>query len=1157
MSLRVFQPIAQLTAVLGAAICLVFCLRLNTKAADNADRDPSDNGIYIDSVQTYDEATLQQQLTTATNNLQKLNAFDQMTLTKQVGQVQGGSSNQSTNALTINGPGGTASPAQSPTAPSLPSTPAVSSGDFLNEQLQLGLQIINMQLLLGGSLEGQREQGPGIARNRATLGFPIYIRVPQGFKYQGAVAEVEVTVCGPQNTSAYGSPTLVLLLPQEKTYNVASIVSKGTSIGGGSIASVVNAGGSFLRSHQTYYLVQDQDTLAMQRPTRGACVGGRVPITFAWQFRPVLGQKIVRGGLRQTFAQISLPTSETILVNCPSVVRVRTGWRRYDLQTGRVGAPIDPFRERELEVNDVGIATPSSVSALDNGGGTLTVTMRGAFNAGKKVRIGPTVLDESSPGFELADRYIKFKADALSLALYGAVLINKNGLETEIKYDPNGQSLKFNRYLECEAGPPPLISLAVQGKKGPGDPKGQAGQSLELTISGKGSQFMDGNVTFTQPDFFAQGVTDSPVFATSVKVKDADHLIVDLSILPRPFVQLGTYYVTVPTRIGFVKAGSFEVVDSSAHREDPPPADNQSAPWTLKPGEGQRGQTVTLVLTRAAGGFDPSMPPDVKFVNSPVTAGTVTVRDANTISFPVTIPPDAPVSRVDLMLTIPGVGNPVALQGAFVVNIADVVITSYSDTTSLVRLALDAAEQRPTGPSQPDVVVVGTMVYGLRDSPYYERGDDYRSILVPNELLRGAHKIFWKNLVSARKHEYTISFDSPSITGISEFVISSITPISSSGGSGGANAPAAVTSNVTVTTGSVAVTGTALVTIGNGTPSIASISPASGAVGPNPIRVLITGAFTHFTRSSPSVTFSDSNVTAQVVEVDDTHLKIDVSVKAGAQPGPLNVTIQAGPETVVGPGIFTVTKAGTSPAANPTMPSIVAVTPASFLPGETHANVIITAENTQFSAASTVTSSNPGITASNPQFDATKPSQLSVTLNVSSDALSAAAGSSPPAAPAKAANTYAITGSHLTGLEILRPSVEVTPHGDTLATFSLTDDQVKEYKNILVRHGTEYKVQALPASTAAPTPTPPPALKDQAGPINSDSTTPVVVFGNGMNQVVAVKYLDTSLPFTATSDTSLTIQKLPVLTPPGIEVVFEYADKSLKPYKIPVKAPPK
>jgi hypothetical protein len=48
-----------------------------------------------------------------------------------------------------------------------------------------------------------------------------------------------------------------------------------------------------------------------------------------------------------------------------------------------------------------------------------------------------------------------------------------------------------------------------------------------------------------------------------------------------------------------------------------------------------------------------------------------------------------------------------------------------------------------------------------------------------------------------------------------------------------------------------------------------------------------------------------------------------------------------------------------------------------------------------------------------------------------------------------------------------------------------------------------------------------------------------------------------SLPFVVTSDTSLTIQKLPALTPPGIEVVFVFADKSLISYKIPVKAPSK
>jgi hypothetical protein len=105
------------------------------------------------------------------------------------------------------------------------------------------------------------------------------------------------------------------LAKQEKTYNVASIVSSSTSIGGGVVAGVLNASAGFLRGHQTYYMVKDLDALAIPRPSAMQCKqqnfdSGIAPsnaLTFAWQFRPVLGEKVVRDGTRQTFAQISLP----------------------------------------------------------------------------------------------------------------------------------------------------------------------------------------------------------------------------------------------------------------------------------------------------------------------------------------------------------------------------------------------------------------------------------------------------------------------------------------------------------------------------------------------------------------------------------------------------------------------------------------------------------------------------------------------------------------------------------------------------------------------------------------------------------------------------------------------------------------------------------
>src|ERR1017187_8090704 len=357
------------------------------------------NGIYVDSVKTYDEGAIENLLGKAVSSLSSLNAFD-AGVTKQLGQIQGSTVNQT--GLNLTGGKGTPPGQTAPSTYTLPSSLQSSAGDFLNEELQLGLQIVNLQLLLQGSLNDKSAQGdPEKRRLRTTLGFPIYITVPPGFQYQGAVAEVQVSVCAPRDSGGAG-PFLSMLLPQEKTYNVASLVSKNTSIGASAtIANVVNLGGSLLHGQQSYYLVKDQDTLAVQRPPDGACDNGQPPITFAWQFRPVLGQKVVRDGLRQSFAQISFSTPITGYAVCDLHVAIKTGWRRYDARTGRVGGRIDEPRVDQLPSPIFDLPPiPHFVQIQDNGGGNLTVVVSGAFNTPTRVRIGGVVQDSTSPNFE-------------------------------------------------------------------------------------------------------------------------------------------------------------------------------------------------------------------------------------------------------------------------------------------------------------------------------------------------------------------------------------------------------------------------------------------------------------------------------------------------------------------------------------------------------------------------------------------------------------------------------------------------------------------------------------------------------------------------------------------------------------------------------------
>jgi hypothetical protein len=200
--------------------------------------------------------------------------------------------------------------------------------------------------------------------------------------------------------------------------------------------------------------------------------------------------------------------------------------------------------------------------------------------------------------------------------------------------------------------------------------------------------------------------------------------------------------------------------------------------------------------------------------------------------------------------------------------------------------------------------------------------------------------------------------------------------------------------------------------------------------------------------------------------------------------------------------------------------------------------------------------SNPGIAATD--VNVIDDTHLTVTLNISPNAGAAAStGSDASGASQKPTNTYAITGSKLLDLKILFPlGVPLNDHpSDTLVTFSLTDEQAKASRGIVVQHGTDQPVVlTLPLPPGAPSATPPkPSIKAQPATGIPIGQTSLPVTGTGMSQVVSVRYLDMPLRFTSSSDTALTIQQLPTLTPPGIEVLFVYADKSMASYFIPVQ----
>jgi hypothetical protein len=340
----------------------------------------------------------------------------------------------------------TSTPSLTPTVPSLPAvtplasppTPNTSTLDLLGEQMQASYQIIGLRAFLQGAQSDDYTPG-GKAKRHVTYGFPISITTPPGF--ENAAAEVEISVCNPDHVQDVTPPSVQMILPQEKTYNVAGLTSSSAGLGVGAvIASVINIGANFSWTHQTYYLVKQQDTVSVQRahgtdmPT---CSDTKDAATFGWQFRPVLRQKTIDQGPRMTYAQLAFspPPDSPDAGAMNTSVAIRTCWRKYNRKTGIVGDRIANSCNPALGSPAPAALVPSAfdtleilgIKAADNGNGTVSVTITGHFPAGTRVELGEAYLDESIPGFENDGKSIRFTATAQLLAVRGALLLSPDG----------------------------------------------------------------------------------------------------------------------------------------------------------------------------------------------------------------------------------------------------------------------------------------------------------------------------------------------------------------------------------------------------------------------------------------------------------------------------------------------------------------------------------------------------------------------------------------------------------------------------------------------------------------------------------------------------------------------------------------------------------
>jgi hypothetical protein len=418
--------------------------------------------------------------------------------------------NNSTTATTNNGQVVN----QSSFAPSIPTLPSQTSmfafqpqfglgaQDLLGAQTSLEYQLINLRLLLERSLTDRLDvQADGALRQtrpQAVIGLQVSIDP----KYTDAVAEVEVSVDG-AGASTNTPLSLIGLFPQDKTYNVATISRNANSFGiGAVIQQVIGVGASAGNTRETLYLVRDSDTVALERfalndhgrhrsdqpssetwnpygtqHTRPPADPTIQPgaLSFAWQFRPVLGRRMVEPGVRQVFALVSLPSAATDAAWSGNV-HVKTRWRRYDIKSNRVGDYLDDGDNdqgvqgivvpHQRDVNEALEPHVSEATWQDIGRGQILVTVKGAnFDPSSSIALGDTQLTGPGSGLNvLSDDQLLFVAPAQKLATARTVIAGPNGAAAiGDRVTDEGNSSGHNRF-HLHSLDPAVINLDDKAK---------------------------------------------------------------------------------------------------------------------------------------------------------------------------------------------------------------------------------------------------------------------------------------------------------------------------------------------------------------------------------------------------------------------------------------------------------------------------------------------------------------------------------------------------------------------------------------------------------------------------------------------------------------------------------------------------------------------
>lgn len=315
-------------------------------------------------------------------------------------------------------------------------SPTLSSADRLIEAMNLEYQISTLQSFLERSITDRvyvDSDKKKHSRLQALLGFRISISPPRGSDGKAAVVRIKV------RTEKGKMPSVVALMPSQKSYNVFAIDRKRNAFGGAAMVGAFSLGGTYMQRSETVYLYKASDTEAYSDSIADDAV------SFGWEFRPVLGRKAVSPGERQMFALVALDSPDETDTTARLIADAEVYWIPFNEKKGTFGtastlpvssfqaAPVDVFTSDAIQE---GLSPKvTQVTWTQVGASNFVAAFKGSgFFTGTKVAYGTSTSQATEAGLEItSDTSMRLNGKLTDLIHGEVILVGRYGGTTPIK----------------------------------------------------------------------------------------------------------------------------------------------------------------------------------------------------------------------------------------------------------------------------------------------------------------------------------------------------------------------------------------------------------------------------------------------------------------------------------------------------------------------------------------------------------------------------------------------------------------------------------------------------------------------------------------------------------------------------------------------------